>query len=200
MSYAIIKNNKCVNSFECELITNEEEKLLMKKLYEDVFNVTIDDIVEFAEGFMVGDLYENGIWTELRDNIPIDVLAKARNSLIDYSKSLLYEHLKTHPYEYIDGKKYSVTLEKQLLLSNVISIYTMSQDTSTPLTYTSWNAVGEESMEWNISDLKDLAVKISNYIVPFVEYQRMKETEIKSTTTTLEIETIQINYEEVIML
>ncbi len=113
-----------------------------------------------------------------------------QEQVIKQSKTQLEEYLRTHPYTWSDGNQYSVTQEKQALLTSQLTLYAMD-----PKTELHWNATGQECKTWSITSLTSLAKGISSYVNPLVTYQQRKELEIMACETVDELNDIVINYE-----
>ena len=109
---------------------------------------------------------------------------------IKESKQKLEEHLRTHPYTWTDGNQYSVTQEKQALLTSQLTLYAMD-----PKINLHWNATGQECKTWSITSLTSLAKGISNYVNPLVTYQQRKELEILACETIDELNSVVVDYE-----
>lgn len=118
-------------------------------------------------------------------------LPSIKANLIAQSKQDLQSFLSAHPLIWTDGKQYSVTQEKQALLTEQLGLYTI--DKNMPLY---WNASGEECHVWPIASLASLAKAIANYVRPYVKYQQQKEKEIQLAETADEALAIKIDYSE----
>ncbi|GEM_PF-3045714 len=198
MEYGIIKDNICINSFVLDEPLNGENHKKVNNMLHIAFNVIADDIVEIKEGFSVGDIYADSVWSknELDYNANIE-LDKIKEQKISDSKKDLSVFLYTHPLEYIDGKRYSVTQEKQTLLKNEIDIY-LCKLNKNENALLMWNSTGEEEIEWLLDDLIDLSIAIDNYVKPYISYQRSKEVEIRNCLTIEEVKKNIIDYNSVI--
>ena len=108
----------------------------------------------------------------------------------------LNDYLQDNPILWKDGKYYNVTQEKQSLLTSNIATYEIEVK-SNPSAIITWNATGEECVEWNIEDLCSLAVAIKDYVKPMVTYQQQKEIEINNANTVEELQNIIIDYSSV---
>lgn len=93
------------------------------------------------------------------------------------------------PMIWTDGKSYTVTLEKQNLLSAQLGMYMINTQMGdeTPLT---WNANGEPCEPWTFEDLRSLANDISAHVAPVVAKQQYAEVEIKHAATMDEINAV----------
>lgn len=69
-----------------------------------------------------------------------------KDSKVSYSKTALSDYLATHPLLWTDGKYYSVTSEKQSLLTSNLALYQISATAGMPFKLT-WNSTGDECVE-----------------------------------------------------
>lgn len=133
---------------------------------------------------------EKTIYQTLQDNKNLPVI---KLQLITDSKKLLAQYLESHPFIWTDKKAYSVTQEKQALLTEQLALYAMD-----PNTTLYWNASGEPCKVWPIASLASLAKSIADYVRPFVQYQQHIETEINQASTAEEARAITIDYSTVV--
>ena len=124
-------------------------------------------------------------------------LNKKKTARIAESKTTLSEYLASHPLQWSDGKYYSVTSEKQALLTSNLALYQISATAGQPFKLT-WNSTGDECVEWAYDDLAALALAIGTYVKPFVSHQQELELDIKACTTTAEVDAIEISYDAVL--
>lgn len=110
------------------------------------------------------------------------------------SKTALSDYLQNHPLQWSDGKYYSVTSEKQSLLTSNLALYQISAAAGQPFKLT-WNSTGDECVEWEYADLAALALAIGIYVKPFVSRQQELELEIKACKTQAELDAIEITYD-----
>lgn len=120
----------------------------------------------------------------------------AQQKIIE-SKTALSEYLASHPLQWSDGKYYSVTSEKQALLTSNLALYQISASAGQPFKLT-WNSTGDECVEWAYEELAALALAIGTYVKPFVSHQQELEIAIKACTTMEELNAIEINYDPVL--
>lgn len=125
---------------------------------------------------------------EVPDTLPADKAAR-----IAQSKQDLADYLAAYPLTWTDGKSYSVTAEKQSLLTSQIALYQTAQSAGQPYTLR-WNPTGGECTEWTIADLSALALAIGAYVQPLVSYQQAKEVEINACTTPEELAAVVVDY------
>lgn len=124
-------------------------------------------------------------------------LEPIKNNKISESKTALSAYLASHPLQWSDGKYYSVTSEKQALLTSNLALYQISASTGQPFKLT-WNSTGDECVEWTYEELAALALAIGTYVKPFVSRQQELEIAIKACTTMEELNAIEINYDPVL--
>lgn len=120
-------------------------------------------------------------------------LEQQKEYKISYSKQALKNYLANNPMKWLDGKYYSVTSEKQSLLTSNLALYQVSAAAGLAFKLT-WNSTGEECTEWTYENLCALALAIGSYVKPFVSTQQELETKIKGCTTKDELNAIEIKY------
>lgn len=113
------------------------------------------------------------------------------------SKTALSDYLQNHPLQWSDGKYYSVTSEKQSLLTSNLALYQISAAAGQPFKLT-WNSTGDECVEWSYENLAALALAIGTYVKPFVSHQQELELAIKTCKTQAELGAIEITYDPVL--
>lgn len=119
--------------------------------------------------------------------------------LVSESKRLLAAYLQKHPMLYTDEKYYSVTKDKQDLLTSNITAYQLEVQLGVTSPILEWNASGEPCSEWTIEELSVLAITIKNYVKPFVSYQQAKEVEINACTSIEELDLVEIDYTSLVI-
>ena len=100
---------------------------------------------------------------------------------IAQSHRMLVSALET-PLLYLDGRRYTVTLEKQKLLSVELGLYMMNSQIGIPATLM-WNATGAEREPWGFDDLLKLSNAINAYARPMVDAQQHVEVMINASTS-----------------
>lgn len=126
-----------------------------------------------------------------------ETLGPRKEDKISESKTALSEYLASHPIQWTDGKYYSVTSEKQALLTSNLALYQISASAGQPFKLT-WNSTGDECVEWTYEELAALALAIGSYVKPFVSRQQELELAIKACTTIEELDAIEITYDPVL--
>lgn len=129
----------------------------------------------------------------LSEEMAKPTLAESKAARIAQSKQDLADYLAAHPLTWTDGQSYSVTAEKQSLLTSQIALYQTAQSAGQPYTLR-WNPTGGECTEWTIADLSALALAIGAYVQPLVSYQQAKEVEINACTTPEELAAVVVDY------
>lgn len=122
-------------------------------------------------------------------------LAEVQDQRIAESKTKLAEYLASHPLTWTDGKQYSVTEDKQALLTGNLAAYQLAVTLGQENPELTWNATGEECTVWTFENLAMLAIAIKAYVKPLVAYQQKTEIEIRACTTVEDVEAITIDYE-----
>lgn len=132
-------------------------------------------------------------WADYIKQKDADNFKKLIYEKVSESKSELSSWLSSNPMLFTDGKKYSVTMDKQSQLMGVLQSYTIvtSQGGTFNLT---WNATGEECTHWEYDDLLKLSVAIYSYVKKRVTEQQYIETMIKSATSEDVFDSIIIDY------
>lgn len=148
---------------------------------EDPAMVEVFQAKPYYDGAKIGDNY-----------LPPEI----KEAKIAESKLQLASFLNQNPILWKDGKYYSVTQEKQALLTSNIATYQIEIQ-SNPGAVITWNATGEECVEWDINELCALAVAIKDYVKPMVTHQQSLEIQINACTTIPEVEAIVIDYSTV---
>ncbi|WP_352416296.1 hypothetical protein [Oscillibacter ruminantium] len=123
-------------------------------------------------------------------------LSDVQAQRIAESKTGLAEYLESHPLTWTDGKQYSVTEDKQALLTGNLAAYQLAV-TLGQTTELTWNATGEECTVWTFENLAMLAIAIKAYVKPLVAYQQKTEIAIRACSTVEDVEAVTIDYEAV---
>ncbi|BAK99468.1 hypothetical protein OBV_22700 [Oscillibacter valericigenes Sjm18-20] len=113
------------------------------------------------------------------------------------SKTKLAEYLESHPLTWTDGKQYSVTEDKQALLTGNLAAYQLAVTLGQANPELTWNATGEECTVWTFENLAMLAIAIKAYVKPLVANQQKIEIAIRACTTVEAVEAVTIDYEAV---
>lgn len=121
-------------------------------------------------------------------------LNEIKNTKIAKSKTDLKEYLASHPLQWIDGEYYSVTEEKQSLLTSNLAAYQISVAMNDPVELT-WNTTGERCKTWTYENLATLSLAIVKYVKPIVSKQQDIEIQIKNCISKEEVEAVEIKYE-----
>ncbi len=115
------------------------------------------------------------------------------NKVIE-SKAKLAEWLEANPMQFIDGKFYNITEEKQSLLNSNLASYERAKAAGInyPL---KWNSTGDECVSWKYDELVSLSLAIAAYVAPKVSRQQEIELSIKACKTVEELESVIISYD-----
>ena len=126
---------------------------------------------------------------------PVDLDAeKVRR--IRQSNDGLEDYLLAHPLQWTDGAYYAITQKKQNQLTSKISVAQAKMQLGIPYEL-KWNTTGEVCAEWELADLMALAFAIDERVTKLVEYQQVKEIEIRNAATIEELNTIEVDYDTV---
>lgn len=123
-----------------------------------------------------------------------ELLKNRKAQRITYSKTALAKYLASNPLTWTDGKQYSVTEDKQALLTGNIAAYQLAVTLGQSPDLT-WNATSEECTVWTFENLAALAVAIKAYVKPLVAYQQAAEVAINACATAEEVEAVAVDYE-----
>ena len=158
---------------------------------EKVFTVLTHDYNETTETIAKAEAY-NGEYTieDAPDDRPLAEIQAAR---VAASKTALADYLASHPLTWVDGNQYSVTAEKQSLLTSQIALYQTANAAGQSYDLR-WNSTGGECTSWSIENLSALALAIGAYVQPLVSYQQAKELELLACKTVEELEAVEVDY------
>lgn len=173
-------------------ISEEQKKLVVQ--YSGFVIVSVNTDENGADSVNIEPNIE--LWSKWRDSINKSELETAKIAKIQQSNDLLKEFLATHPITWVDGQQYSVTEEKQGLLTSNIALYQLSVQAGKPREL-KWNTTGDVCTVWTIENLSALALAIGDYVQPYVAYQQTVEVQIKECTTIEELDSIVIDYSTV---
>lgn len=135
-------------------------------------------------------------WTDdIRTQYDSLICEQSKPNMVLKTKQDLQIFLSKNPLLWTDGKYYSVTQEKQNLLTSNIATYQIEVQTN-PEAIITWNATGEECVQWDIQQLCALAVAIKDYVKPMVTYQQGLEIQINNCQSLEELNSIEINYDQ----
>lgn len=170
---------------------------IAKKNYDAGFWTNSMLSVLVSKGKLSSDEYKKLTGYSYYPNVnPSSTLEDAKFAKISYSKDELSKFLENHPITWIDGNTYSVTEEKQNLLTSNIALYQLSAQTGHPREL-KWNTTGDVCTVWTIEDLSALALAIGDYVQPYVTYQQTVEVQIKNCETVEEVDAVVIDYSSV---
>lgn len=156
-------------------------------------NILVADNADIAErlgavpsydGARIGDPY----------NPPASEAEKAAR--IAQSKTDLATYLETHPLTWLDGNTYSVTMERQQLLTMTLFTAKLASEDNQNYQLT-WNTTGDVCKEWTYPTLKALGFAINAYVKPLVTYQQTMEVAMREAQTQEELDAIVVDYDTV---
>lgn len=180
MKYAVIK-------------LDDTNRIIDSRLYDDATDGEFE-VDELPNGDIGDYLYVNGeyVYSPLNP-ITDDELNQLKEQKITLSKTMLADYLQARPMTWVDGNTYSVTSEKQSLLTSNLALYQIAAAAQQPFKLT-WNTTGEECKEWTYENLAALALAIGTYVKPFVSQQQEIEVSIRKCATEKEIDNVVIKY------
>lgn len=189
----ILTNFKSTQNYICFVFENN----VSVDIFTDIekFKMYSDDNMFLTEYTL--DEYKlecNGNELYLKDKNEVIDLDALKVDKITESKMMLAEWLETHPYQYTDGKYYSVTEEKQALLNGNLASYERATQAGIPYPL-KWNSTGDECLDWSYEDLVTLSLSIAGYVAPKVSMQQAYELQIKACGTVEEVNEIVISYD-----
>lgn len=133
--------------------------------------------------------FEGGDWYQP----PLEEIKAQR---IAQSKADLAAYLESHPIQWTDGERYSITAEKQQQLTGKILSATLAQQTSTPYSLT-WNSTGQVCKEWTLEELGKLAFAIDARVTALVAYQQTQEVAMRAAESLEALAAIEVDYDAV---
>ena len=113
---------------------------------------------------------------------PLEVHQKAG---ILQTHKILVEALQV-PIEF-EGRRFSVTMEKQTLLAKQINMWSVSEKLGVPFQL-NWNATGEVCEPWEFPALFKLASVMTAHVEPMVKMQREAEVKIIHSKNEQEVQ------------
>lgn len=127
---------------------------------------------------------------KLPENADLDMI-KAQKVLD--SKEALELYLVEHPITWTDGNQYSVTQEKQSLLTSNLALCQIAIAAGQPYEL-KWNTTGGICTDWTYEELAALALAIGAYVQPLVSYQQTKEIEIMACEDIAAVDAVVVDY------
>jgi len=91
------------------------------------------------------------------------------------------------------GMTFTVTMEKQNLLTAQLALFTMKTQAGIPATL-EWNETGRRCVEWQFEDLFALAMAMDTHVRPMVNLQRKVEEELVKAKTIKKVEVLLDEY------
>jgi hypothetical protein len=174
----------------------------VNSIYNNEIEVTEEQYNQMNEFPLKLTLDENGKVVEWEKTTiepdPIEIQKQLEQSKIEkitQSKQQLHEFLESNPLEY-NNELYSVTQEKQSLLTSAIAAYQLRVQAGVPAEL-KWNTTGDICREFTLEEITGLVVAITEYVQPRVEKQQALEVAINNCTTIEELDNIVIDYEVV---
>ena len=131
------------------------------------------------------------------EEISAERLEPLKENRIVQSKTELQIYLAEHPLQWTDGKYYTITAEKQQQLTSKQLSATFAQQAQQPYNLT-WNDTEQICEPWTLENLTALAFAIDARVTALVTYQQEKERLIRDAETLETLESIVVNYDEVV--
>lgn len=182
-------SNPQSNKFPDSVALSDEQLTEFLK-YNGFVNLTI-------EGETVTNIEPNlEAWEAWKASLP-DPLDDMKEQKIIKSKTDLQTYLAEHPLQWTDGKYYTITAEKQQQLTSKLLSATFAQQTGTEYDL-KWNDTEQVCEPWTLENLTALAFAIDARVTALVTYQQEKERLIRDAETLETLESIVVNYDEVV--
>ena len=207
----VVGNDKIYKEFVMAEIDEEgSQSIIGYKLSEgDILieaNPPIKKINALSNGFIIPKWDESQkIWVE--DATPEQIAEWEKEHTVDLesikeqkiikSKTDLQTYLAEHPLRWLDGKYYTITAEKQQQLTSKLLSATFAQQAGTPYDL-KWNDTEQVCVSWTLENLTALAFAIDARVTALVTYQQEKERQIRDAETLETLESIVVNYDEVV--
>jgi len=144
---------------------------------------TVDDFTVFLFKETMADGKTTKMFFGRADITPAE-LDRQRGHFIMRTHQILANALQT-PMSF-NGGRFSVTLEKQNLLSAQLGISAIATEAGVPFKL-EWNEAGQECVEWQFEELFALSLAMAAYVRPLVAAQRHVEVQINEAQTIAEI-------------
>jgi len=157
---------------------NTKDINYIKEFYKKQFGESITVVEEFVPPLLSGM-----------------TLTQLKIEKIIQSKQQLAEFLENNPLLY-NNEYYSVTQEKQSLLTSAIAAYQLKIQAGIPAVL-KWNTTGDVCREFTLEEITGLVVAITEYVQPRVEKQQALEVQINNCTTVEELDGIVIDYRDI---
>lgn len=142
---------------------------------------------------------ENALWhcRQLDNTVnPAKVLASYKVAKVSELKNNLKLFLKTASIEsdcHGDTKQYSVSSEKQQLLSALIQKKQYAEENG--ITFEAyWNARGEVSEPYTLEELQQLSMEIYSFVQEYVIKEQQREQEINACCSQVDVDSIVITF------
>ena len=134
---------------------------------------------------------EKEILADLEAQMP--PLGERQKEAVARTHAMLAEALQ-NPIEF-GGRRYTVTLEKQGLLSSLLGLYGLNAQAGIP-TELSWNAAGEMCEPWTFEGLLALSNAMASHVKPLAQMQREAEAMINRAGSEKEVQDELGKYEK----
>lgn len=149
-----------------------------------------------TDGLLQYKLVDGQAMERSTEELEAERLPAAKAQRIQLSKTDLAAYLESHPIQWTDGERYSITAEKQQQLTGKILSATLAQQTSTPYSLT-WNSTGQVCKEWTLEELGKLAFAIDARVTALVTYQQTQEVAMRDAASLEALEAVEVDYDSV---
>ncbi|MFA9380481.1 MAG: hypothetical protein ACERKO_05415 [Acetanaerobacterium sp.] len=126
-----------------------------------------------------------------------ETLEGHKKSKVALSKKMLAVYLEENPLLSTAhggvSKLYSVTAEKQSLITGILLMANAAAQTGVPYEVT-WNATGESCEAWTAAELSQLAFEINAYIKPLIAEQQHVEVVVAACQSIEDVQSVVIDY------
>ena len=165
--------------------------------YHHAQNNYFDKSLYTADGVPRYKLVDGKAVERTSEEISAERLEPLKEIRIAQSKSDLQSYLSNHPLQWTDGKYYTITAEKQQQLTSKLLSATFAQQIGTEFDL-KWNDTKQVCEPWTLENLTALAFAIDARVTALVTYQQEKERLIRDAETLETLESIVVNYDEVV--
>jgi len=159
------------------------------KLDEGGINYILDENLVPAEFEVTRDV---DVITAAKRGVKVQAPEPPTQDFVQQTHQLLHQALEI-PMLWKDGGLYTVTAEKQNLLSGQLGIAALAQEAGISIEL-EWNQAGQECTIWAFENLFALALSIMDYVRPLANAQRRAEVLINATQDPNEIQAILDKY------
>lgn len=188
LKYIVKKNNEIISQF-----SNFEDATEFASSNKGIVETVDISGYEWLNGLDVGNRKDKYAFV---DNLISNGIVVLQDEKQEYNKQLLKQWLELHPLQWTDGKYYGVTEEDQQEMALNLMQYQVSIQSEIPSTL-EWHEQKKSCRTFTQEEFVSLALAIKTYVYPYLRYQESIKEKIYNTTTLEELNSININYEDV---